>query len=168
MRRRRRRRMRRPPRSQRAVPPPATARRATANGRPGSIRMQRITRVIAAGAHGRAAIDSVILDPARRRAPRGVVAGVGGTQYELALGDDVTLRMGDLLVRDDGEMVEVVAEAEPLIEARAHDLTALARLAWHLGDRHVPIQVLSNRVRMRRDPAIEALLVRLGAKIVAI
>jgi urease accessory protein len=131
--------------------------------------MQRVTRVIAAGAgDGRAAVDSVILDLAQRRAPRGVVTGVGGAQYELALGEDLTLRMGDLLVRDDGALVEVVAEAEPLIEARAHDLTALARLAWHLGDRHVPIQVLSNRLRTRRDPAIEALLARLGAKVVVI
>jgi len=131
--------------------------------------MHRIVRVIAAGSgDGPAPVDSIILDPVQRRAPRGVVTGVGGAQYELALGENVTLRMGDLLVRDDGALVEVVAEAEPLIEARAHDLTALAKLAWHLGDRHVPIQVLSNRLRARRDPAIEALLARLGAKVVAI
>src|SRR5262249_21662480 len=69
---------------------------------------------------------------------------------------------------DDGNLIEVVAEPEPLIEARAKDLTALARLAWHLGDRHVPVQLFANRLRVRRDAAIEALLARLGAKIVAI
>jgi urease accessory protein len=47
-------------------------------------------------------------------------------------------------------------------------LPALARLAWHLGDRHVPIQVLERRLRLKRDPAIEALLQSLGAKVVAI
>jgi len=46
--------------------------------------------------------------------------------------------------------------------------TALARLAWHLGDRHVPVQLFPNRLRVRRDAAIEALLARLGAKTVAI
>ena len=61
-----------------------------------------------------------------------------------------------------------MAEPEPLIEARAADLPALARLAWHLGDRHVPIQVLERRLRLKRDPAIEALLQSLGAKVVAI
>jgi urease accessory protein len=131
--------------------------------------MHRIVRVIAAGAgDGPTPVDSVILDPALRRTPRGVVTGVGGAQYELALGENVTLRMGDLLVRDDGAFVEVVAEAEPLIEARAKNLTALARLAWHLGDRHVPVQLFANRLRVRRDHEIEALLARLGAKVVAI
>ena len=69
---------------------------------------------------------------------------------------------------DDGSLVEVVAEPEPLIEARAADLPALARLAWHLGDRHVPVQMLERRLRLKRDPAIEALLASLGAKVVAI
>ena len=78
------------------------------------------------------------------------------------------MRTDDLLVLDDGGLVEVVAAPEPLIEARAADLAGLMRLAWHLGDRHVPVQVLSNRVRARRDAAIESLLKSLGAKTVLI
>ena len=69
---------------------------------------------------------------------------------------------------DDGNLVEVVAAPEPLIEARAGDLAALSRLAWHLGDRHVPVQVLNNRIRTRRDAGIEALLKSLGAKVASI
>jgi urease accessory protein len=131
--------------------------------------MPRVAKIVAAGsADSRLIVDTVILDPSQRRAPRGVVTGVKGTRCEFALDAPDALRMGDLLVLDDGSMVEVVAEAEPLIEARAKDLTALARLAWHLGDRHVAVQLFANRLRVRRDPAIEALLVRLGAKIVAI
>ena len=65
-------------------------------------------------------------------------------------------------------LVEVVAEPEPLIEVRAADLPSLARLAWHLGDRHVPVQMLERRLRLKRDPAIEALLESLGAKVAAI
>ena len=61
-----------------------------------------------------------------------------------------------------------MAAPEPLIEARAADVAALARLAWHLGDRHVPVQVLPNRMRARRDAAIEALLKSLGAKVTLI
>ena len=60
--------------------------------------------------------------------------------------------------------MEVVAAPEPLIEARAADVAALSRLAWHLGDRHVPIQVLPNRIRARREAAVEELLKALGAK----
>jgi len=50
----------------------------------------------------------------------------------------------------------------------AADVAALSRLAWHLGDRHVPVQVLPNRIRARRDAAIEALLNSLGAKVTLI
>ena len=61
--------------------------------------------------------------------------------------------------------MEVVAAPEPLIEARAADLAGLARLAWHLGDRHVPVQVLANRIRVRAETASPKLLAALGAKV---
>jgi urease accessory protein len=65
-------------------------------------------------------------------------------------------------------LIEIVAEAEPLLEVRAADLAALARIAWALGDRHVPVQILSNRLRLRRDPAIRDLLSKLSAKVIEI
>ncbi len=55
-----------------------------------------------------------------------------------------------------------------LLEARGNDLTHLARLAWHLGDRHVPVQVLNNRLRIRRDDALETMLKALGARVTPI
>jgi urease accessory protein len=131
--------------------------------------MPRATRVLsAAERQGAAVLDTLILPFAQRQAQKGFVFGVKGTCVELDLPDPVRLRTDDALVLDDGGLVEVVAEPEPLIEARAADLPALARLAWHLGDRHVPVQVLERRLRLKRDPAIEALLEGLGAKIVAI
>jgi urease accessory protein len=131
--------------------------------------MARVVKIVAAGAaDGKPVVDTVILTPEQRRAPRGSVTGVKGTRCTFDLAEPVALRAGDLLVLDDGNLIEVVAEPEPLIEARAKDLTALARLAWHLGDRHVPVQLFPNRLRVRRDAAIEALLTRLGAKTVAI
>ncbi len=131
--------------------------------------MPRITGVLAAqhAAEGRV-VDSVILDLAQRRAQRGTIVGLDGQSYQLDLAAPVTLRMGDRLVLEDGTHVEVVAEAEPLIEARAADLEALARISWHLGDRHVPVEILPNRLRLRPDPAVETLLAALGAKVVAI
>src|SRR6185436_12458838 len=105
---------------------------------------------------------------AQRQAQKGFLFGVKGTCVELDLAEPVRLRTDDALLLDDGTMVEVVAEPEPLVEARAADLAALARLAWHLGDRHVPVEVLDRRLRLKRDPAIEALLEGLGAKLVVI
>jgi len=130
--------------------------------------MRRVVKVVAARSGRGPIVDTVILAPEQRRAPRGAATGVKGTPIEFDLAEPVALRMGDLLLLDDGNLIEVVAEPEPLIEARAKDLTALARLAWHLGDRHVPVQLFPNRLRVRRDAAIEALLARLGAKTVAI
>jgi urease accessory protein len=131
--------------------------------------MPRATRVLpAAERSGGHVVDTLILPYAQRQAQQGFLFGTGGTCVELDLAEPVRLRTDDALVLEDGSLVEVVAEAEPLIEARAADLAALARLAWHLGDRHIPVQVLTNRVRARRDAPVETLLTSLGAKVTII
>jgi urease accessory protein len=131
--------------------------------------MARASNVIGAGhRHDRPVVDTVILDYAQRSARKATVAGVKGGTIEIDLHQPVRLRTDDLLVLEDGSLVEVVAAPEPLIEARAADVAGLSRLAWHLGDRHVPVQVLPNRIRALREPAIEALLVSLGAKVTMI
>jgi urease accessory protein len=99
---------------------------------------------------------------------RGVLVGAKGTPIELDLPATPRLRTDDALLLDDGRLVEVVAAAEPLLEARAVDLAALARLAWHLGDRHIAAEIRGRAIRARREPATEALLIALGAKPVTI
>jgi urease accessory protein len=130
--------------------------------------MLHAVRVIPAGNSKIHPIDSVILDGHQRRAQRGDLTGVNGTRFTLNLPEPVVLRMGDTLELDDGKLIEIVVAPEPLVEIRGDDLTHLARLAWHLGDRHVPVQIMTNRLRMRRDDALEALLGALGARLVAI
>ena len=128
--------------------------------------MRRVVRVIDAG--GAAPIDCIILKAGQRRVQTAHLTGVNGTPIGVMLPEPVLLRNGDALELDDGSTVEVVIEPEPLIEIRGNDLMHLARLAWHLGDRHVPAQVLNNRLRIRRDPALEALLQNLGARLAVI
>lgn len=131
--------------------------------------MPRATIVLAAAdRHDRPVIDTVILGYAQRSAQKITVTGVKGGAFEIDLRQPARLRTDDVLVLEDGSLVEVVAAPEPLIEARAADLAALSRLAWHLGDRHVPVQVLPNRIRARRDAGVEALLKSLGAKVAMI
>ena len=60
---------------------------------------------------------------------------------------------------------ELVPAAEPLTEIRAADTAALVRLAWHLGNRHLPTQLDGDRLLIRRDHVIEAMLVGLGAAV---
>ena len=128
--------------------------------------MRRVVRVVKSD--GARHLDSVMLAPDQRRLQTAHLTGVNGTLIGLMLPEPVTLRMGDAFELDGGDLVEIVVEPEPLAEIRANDLTHLARLAWHLGDRHVPIQVLANRIRMRRDAALEAMLAALGARLTAI
>jgi urease accessory protein len=131
--------------------------------------MPRAIRVLRpADRDNRQVVDTVILDYAQRSAKKTTVTGVKGGTIEIDLHEPARLRTDDLLVLDDGGLVEVVAAPEPLIEARAGDVGGLSRLAWHLGDRHVPVQVLPNRIRARRDAAIENLLGSLGAKVALI
>lgn len=131
--------------------------------------MPRATRVQhAAQRTGGNVVDTLILPYAQRQVKQGFLFGVKGICVEVDLAEPARLRTDDALVLENGDLVEVVAEAEPLLEARMPDLAALARLAWHLGDRHIPVQILERRLRMARDPAVETLLQSLGAKVAAI
>jgi urease accessory protein len=117
--------------------------------------------------HGRIA-DTLILKLDQRRTHRGFVFTAKGTCIELDLEAPVWMRSDDALVLDDGSLIEIVAEAEPLFEVRASDIAALARIAWVLGDRHVQVQILPNRLRLRRDPAIRELLSKFSLRLTEI
>ena len=131
--------------------------------------MQRAIKLVSRAERGdRPVVDTAILDYAQRSTQKITVTGVKGGQFEIDLAQPARLRTDDTLLLDNGTLIEVVAAPEPLIEARASDLAHLARLAWHLGDRHVPAQLFANRIRVRREPAIEALLRSLGAKLALI
>jgi urease accessory protein len=119
-------------------------------------------------AHERKVADTVILDYAQRSAGKVSVTSVKGLTVDIDLHEPARLRTDDLLVIEDGTFIEVVAAPEPLLEVRAADVAALARLAWHLGDRHLPVQILPNRVRVQRDDETERLLKALGAKLLPI
>jgi urease accessory protein len=113
-------------------------------------------------------VDSVVLDHERRRHCHGTLLGTKGTQLFVDFAEPTPLRVGDALVLDTGDLVEVAAEAEALVEVRATPLCVLARIAWALGDRHVPVQILSDRLRLRPDADLEALLRALGGQTEAV
>ncbi|HWK95930.1 MAG TPA: urease accessory protein UreE [Pseudolabrys sp.] len=126
--------------------------------------MPRATNIIAAhDARGLAAADSVLLDHTQRAGGTLSVATVKGQTLTFAF--QGRLHTDDVIALDDGSHVEVVAKPEDLVEARAADVSALARIAWHLGDRHIAVQLLPNRIRALREPATEELLKALGAKV---
>src|SRR5580693_8789207 len=98
-----------------------------------------------------AAIDRVVLDANERHRRRVVLTAECGTTLLLDLPHAITLRDGDGLVLDDGAVVRVIGKPEPLYEIAAANACELARLAWHLGNRHADVQVIGDRLRIRRD-----------------
>ena len=128
--------------------------------------MLRADKVIPAGQWAGAPADTVVLDFDERYRRRFAMTGVSGLEFLLDLAEAAMLRGGDGLGLEDGRVVEVVAAPEPLAEIRAADALALVRVAWHLGNRHLPTELLPKALRIRRDPVIEAMAEGLGARIV--
>ena len=87
--------------------------------------------------------DTVVLDFDDRHRRRMAMTGTRGLAFLLDLENAVALRGGDALVLDDGRLIEVVAAPEPLLEIRGADPHDLIRVAWHLGNRHLPTQIMA-------------------------
>jgi urease accessory protein len=130
--------------------------------------MIRATRVLGQVSWTEAAADTVVLDFDDRHRRRMAMTGTRGLAFLLDLEHAVALRGGDALVLEDGRLVEVVAAPEPLIEIRGADPQHLVRLAWHLGNRHLPTQIMPKGLRIRRDHVIEAMVKGLGARVIEI
>jgi len=128
--------------------------------------MKRALDVKAAGHWDEAsAVDVITLDAHERHRRRVMLRGERGTKFLLDLPKAIALHDGDGLVLDDGAMVRIVGRPEPLIEIAAADAHDLARLAWHIGNRHIDVEIVGDRLRIRRDRVIEAMLRGLGAKL---
>jgi urease accessory protein len=112
--------------------------------------------------------DTVVLDFDDRHRRRMAMTGTRGLEFLLDLEHAIALRGGDALVLDDGRLVEVVAAPEPLLEIRGTDPHHLVRVAWHLGNRHLPTQIMAKGLRIRRDHVIETMVKGLGARVIEI
>lgn len=127
--------------------------------------MIRARQVRAAGSWPGGAADHVLLDYDARHRRRITMTGQGGVSFLLDLPKAVALRHGDALLLDDGRMVEVRAAPEPLLAVRAGDPHHLLRLAWHLGNRHLPAQIEPERILIRPDHVVADMLRGLGADV---
>lgn len=104
--------------------------------------------------------DSVTLDHESRFLRRKRLSTEAGAEFVADLPETVSLDDGDALVLESGGLVAVRAAAEPLLEVRG---PALARLAWHVGNRHTPCQIEADRLLIRNDTVLAEMLRGLGA-----
>ena len=131
--------------------------------------MTRASAIVPAGTWDAAtAVDSVLLDYDQRHRRRIVLTTAAGREVLLDLPRAARLREGDGLVLADGGIIRVAARPESLAEIHAHDQGALVRIAWHLGNRHLPAQFLGDRIRIRVDHVIEEMVELLGGHVARI
>jgi urease accessory protein len=131
--------------------------------------MERATQYLPAGAwperFERDRITLSFLDRHRRRL---ALCADGGTEFLLDLAEAAALQDGGGLALESGGFVRVRAAAEDLLEVTARSADELARLAWHLGNRHLPAQIERERILIRADHVIGDMLRGLGASVRAI
>jgi len=131
--------------------------------------LRRAIEVVAAGGWPAAdAVATVTLDFDDRYRRRVRLVDDTGEAFLLDLDDATRLADGDGLRLEGGGIVQVRAANEDVLDIRCADPRDTARMAWHIGNRHLPTQVLEDgALRIRADHVIEAMLIRLGAEVEA-
>ena len=112
-----------------------------------------------------AALDSVTLVYLDRHRRRIRLVADSGTSFLLDLPRAQHLTEGDGLELDTGSYIRVCAAAEPVIEVAADSPTDLLRISWHIGNRHLPLQVADGVLRLRADHVIAAMIEGLGGRV---
>lgn len=128
--------------------------------------LPRATQVLPAGGWiTRTARHTVTLDFDDRFRRRKRTVAEDGFAFLLDLEEATALRDGDGLLLEGGGVILVRAAPEPLVEIRADSPGKLMRLAWHLGNRHLPTEIQPEYLLIRDDHVILAMLRGLGAEV---
>lgn len=117
-------------------------------------------KVLTAGSWSDVATDRCDLTYEDRFFRRKKLTAAGGLSFVVDMEATTHFDHGDAFELDDGRLVEVVAAPEPCLAVTGPDL---ARLAWHIGNRHTPCQIGDERLLIRDDPVIGHMLEHLGA-----
>jgi urease accessory protein len=114
---------------------------------------------------GRIAIDSITLDRQARYRRRIQLTTDRGHDLLLDLPEATYMAHGDALDLGNGTYVKIIAEAEPLLEIHAHGALDLARIAWHIGNRHTPCEIARDAIYIQPDHVLEEMVIGLGAHV---
>lgn len=109
--------------------------------------------------------EVVILDFDGRHRRRFAMTAESGLEFLLDLPEAVALGDGDGLALEDGRVIRVSARPERVADIRAASREELMRIAWHLGNRHLPTEILSDRLRIRDDHVITDMVRKLGGTV---
>ena len=107
------------------------------------------------------ASDRIVLAYDERFLRRKRLTCESGASVMVDLPETVSLNDGDALLTDDGRKLAIVAATEPVVIVKGN----LPRLAWHIGNRHTPCEVMATHLVIRRDHVLEDMLKTLGAEV---
>ena len=128
--------------------------------------MLRASRIVRkADMAGRIGIDTVTLDREARYRRRVAMTTDRGHAFLLDLAEATYLADGDALEIEGRGLVKVVAASEDLLEVHADSRAALARIAWHIGNRHTPAEITTDALYIQPDHVLEEMVIGLGAHV---
>ena len=122
----------------------------------------RLAQHIETHIHTGDAADTVTLDYEARFLRRKRLVSDAGEPFLVELAETRSLSQGEGFRLDDGRIIAVMAAAEPLLAVRHGNL---ARIAWHVGNRHTPCQIADDHILIREDKVLQAMLEGLGASV---
>lgn len=111
---------------------------------------------------GAAAADKVALSYAQRLIRRKKLTSQSGLSFYVDLPQTISVNAGAGFVLEDGRVIEVVADVEPLLRVTGPQIT---RYAWHIGNRHTPCTIAEDHLLIAVDPVLKAMLLHLGAQV---
>ena len=128
----------------------------------------RVTSFARAGFVTEKPWSNISLEAQERHLRRKLLSLPDGSEVLVDFEKPAKLEDGDCLVLEDGRLIQIAALPEDLLEVRARDATYLARLAWHIGNRHLEAQIEVNRILIRPDHVIAKMLEGQGATVTKI
>lgn len=132
--------------------------------------LPRATRILdhVHGTAGRITLDEAGRHRRRMAMVSDSIDGAPGIAFLLDLPEATLLRHGEGLLLDDGRVIEVIAAPEELHAVFGANPRHLLALAWHIGNRHLPAEIMGSRIHIRKDPVIKTMLEGLGARVVEV
>jgi urease accessory protein len=127
--------------------------------------MLRVEKYAVQNAHSVAGIRRLSVPFEIRQKSRFRAVLEDGTELAIFLPRGSKLIDGDLLEADDGTLIRVVAAAEQLLYVTAPSSLALTRAAYHLGNRHTPVEIGNGFLKLANDPVLREMLQGLGVQL---
>lgn len=103
-------------------------------------------------------VETLTLDHEDRNRRRVALKGDGGRDILLDLDKPTALNDGDAIKLEDGSLVLIKAAAQKLIEITAENPLRLARVAWHIGNRHTPAEITANAIYIEHDHVLAEMI----------